>query len=68
MTYAQFELQKIDVITKKEKEFIENAGVSCENRSFNFDLGLKLRPLVDNLKSDLKIIQYYQQFPLKNLT
>ena len=28
MTYAQFELQKIDVITKKEKEFIENAGVS----------------------------------------
>jgi len=26
MTYAQFELQKIDVITKKEKEFIENAG------------------------------------------
>ena len=28
MTYAQFELQKIDVITKKEKEFIEQAGVS----------------------------------------
>ena len=54
MTYAQFELQKIDVITKKEKEFIENAGVSFRQifiQLHEFELKILLSDLV-NMTSD----------------
>ena len=49
MTYAQFELQKIDVITKKEKEFIENAGVSFRIIFARFhEFVSKIRPMKIN--------------------